>query len=382
MYLDIVGSCNLKCPSCPMGNSENKNYKKPMPLDVFSAIIKKAKAENIDSIHLYNWTEPLIHPKIGEFISITENNGISCGISSNLNTSKNIEEAIKSNPSFFRISLSGFNQDTYKIGHAGGDIEIVKNNMILLSELKLKYQSKTYIEVYYHRYLDNIDDEARMREFSEQLGFSFSSGMSIMMPLEKVVAVVESDESKITDEDKKIMARMALPPTPQVIKLAKIYKENPCALKDGMLTLDAEGNVILCCAVFDQRKHSIGNYLNFPIEVIQNKKNTEPQCTSICNTCMSKGLHIYYQSPQLFQDYGDIRMIEHRAKTINNRKNITISFRTAEKINHNGIEFDEIFYLESNPDVKVAVAKGFFESGYDHYLKFGEFEKRKISAEH
>ncbi len=25
-YIDIVGACNLSCPSCPMGNSENVNF--------------------------------------------------------------------------------------------------------------------------------------------------------------------------------------------------------------------------------------------------------------------------------------------------------------------------------------------------------------------
>ncbi len=379
MLIDIVGTCNLKCPSCPMGNSENNNYKKPMPIDVFSAIIKKAKTEKIRSVYLYNWTEPLINPKIGEFISIVEKNGMECKISSNLNISKNIEEVIKSNPSFFRISLSGFNQETYQIGHKGGDIEIVKKNMILLSQLKSKYQSKTYIEVYYHRYLDNIDDEAHMRKFSEQLGFSFSTGMSYMMPLEKLLAVVNSDESKISEEDKKIMARLALPPLPEVIKLTEMYKDNSCTLKDDQIVLDAEGDVTICCGVFDQKKHIIGNYLNIPIKAIQQKKNTEPQCTSICNACMSKGLHVYAQSPQLFQDYSDIRMMEHRAKIINNRKQVNISFRNNTKIQENGIEFDETFYLESNPDVKVAVANGFFKSGYDHYLQFGRHEKRKPS---
>lgn len=362
-----------------MGNSQNNNYKKPMSIDVFSAIIKKAKTEKINSIHLYNWTEPLVHPKIGEFIDITESNGINCGISSNLNISKNIEEAIKSNPSFFRISLSGFNQDIYKIGHAGGDIDIVKKNMILLSELKSKYKSKTHIEVYYHRYLDNIDDEDLMKEFSGQLGFSFSSGMSIMMPLEKVLAVVNSEESKISDEDKKIMERMVLPPSPEVIKLASIHKKNPCTLKDDMLTLDAEGDTIICCSVFNQKKHSIGNYLNFSIDEIQKKKSTEPQCTSICDSCMNKGLHVYAQSPHIFKDLGDINLIEHRIKKITNNKDLIISLRNGEKINHNGVAFDEILYLKLNPDVKIAVTNGLFEGGYDHYRKFGQFEKRKIS---
>jgi hypothetical protein len=69
-----------------------------------------------------------------------------------LNITKNIDETIKANPSFFRISLSGFNQDTYQKGHVGGDIELVKNNMRLLSELKKKYSSTTIIEVYFHKY--------------------------------------------------------------------------------------------------------------------------------------------------------------------------------------------------------------------------------------
>ncbi len=72
-------------------------------------------------------------------------------------------------------------------------------------------------------------------------------------------------------------------------------------------------------------------------------------------------------------------MMEHRAKIINNRKQVNISFRNNTKIQENGIEFDETFYLESNPDVKVAVANGFFKSGYDHYLQFGRHEKRKPS---
>lgn len=38
--------------------------------------------------------------------------------------------------------------------------------------------------------------------------------------------------------------------------------------------------------------------------------------------------------------------------------------------------FDESAYLDLNPDVKVAVEKGSFPSGYFHYLKYGRVEKR------
>ncbi|WP_336346526.1 hypothetical protein [Pseudomonas monsensis] len=108
MYIDIVGACNLSCPSCPMGNSENLNFKKAMQLDMFKQIVDKAKTEGVDTIYLDNWTEPLIHPKIGEFIEIINAAGMGSGISTNLNLAKNMEKALMAEPSYLRISLSCF----------------------------------------------------------------------------------------------------------------------------------------------------------------------------------------------------------------------------------------------------------------------------------
>jgi pyruvate-formate lyase-activating enzyme len=156
-----------------------------MTLDLFNSIFAKAKIDGITSIHLYNWTEPLIHPKIGSFIEIVKRAGISCGISSNLNVSKNIEAAIKAVPEFFRISLSGFTQDIYQKGHAGGDVEKVKENTRLLSSLCASLKINTRIEVYYHRYLDNIYEEEKMKAFSESLGFHFLSELASLIALEK-----------------------------------------------------------------------------------------------------------------------------------------------------------------------------------------------------
>jgi pyruvate-formate lyase-activating enzyme len=185
MHLDVVGSCDLKCPACPVDNSENKNSKKAMTLDLFNSIFAKAKIDGITSIHLYNWTEPLIHLKIGSFIEIVKRAGISCGISSNLNVSKNIEAAIKAAPEFFRILLSGFTQDIYQKGHACGDVEKVKENTRLLSSLCASLKINTRIEVYYHRYLDNIYEEEKMKAFSESLGFHFLSELASLIALEK-----------------------------------------------------------------------------------------------------------------------------------------------------------------------------------------------------
>lgn len=42
------------------------------------------------------------------------------------------------------------------------------------------------------------------------------------------------------------------------------------------------------------------------------------------------------------------------------------------------MNFDEIAYLDANPDVAAAVVRGEFTSGEDHYARFGKFESRSV----
>ena len=52
--------------------------------------------------------------------------------------------------------------------------------------------------------------------------------------------------------------------------------------------------------------------------------------------------------------------------------------QTITKIDYKGddVMFNEGFYLKKYPDVAAAVKKGVFTSGYDHYKKYGQKEKR------
>ncbi|AZC26123.1 MULTISPECIES: radical SAM protein [Pseudomonas] len=376
MFIDIVGACNLSCPSCPMGNSENNNFKKSMPMEMFNEIVKKAKSEGVSSIHLYNWTEPLVHPRIGEFIEIINSAGISSGISTNLNISKNMEQALKAEPSFFRISLSGFYQETYELGHVGGNIEVVKENMLKLHEIKKQYNLNTLIEVYYHRYLDNLEEEALMREFSERLGFTFSTGYSVMMPLEKTLAIIERDSS-VTDADRETLKRLALPPYDDLVNLVKHYPKHACSLKDNMLVLDCNGNTVLCCSVFNQSEYSVGKYLELPLEQLSGLKSTQANCADMCNRCTKNGLHSYAtganQGP----------MERHAINRIINFQRLNVlglpidSEELGRQENEVSAEnFNELQYLQCNHDVNAAIAKGVFSSGYQHYILYGRFENR------
>ena len=128
IYVDVVGRCNLKCPSCPSGNTAHNNHVGgAMWTSLLSDILKKAVAESdANTVGLYNWTEPLLHPQIGSLIKIVKSYGLGCLVSSNLNLSKNIEQVVEAVPDFLRVTVSGFTNGVYQKQHAGGDIEKVK----------------------------------------------------------------------------------------------------------------------------------------------------------------------------------------------------------------------------------------------------------------
>ncbi|MBP5959297.1 radical SAM protein [Pseudomonas anatoliensis] len=375
MYIDIVGACNLSCPSCPMGNSENLNFKKAMQLDMFRQIVEKAKREGVRAIFLYNWTEPLVHPKIGEFIEIINAAGMNSGVSTNLNLAKNMEKALLAEPGFFRISLSGFYQETYAKGHVGGDIEVVKQNMITLSELVQRHGLNTHVEVYYHRYLDNLAEEALMREFSERLGFTFSTGYSVMMPLEKALAIVERDPS-VTDTDHETLKRLALPPYDDLVNVVQHFHKQACTLKDNWLVIDCNGNTVLCCTIFNQSEYQVGKYLDINVDELMKRKNTQKNCVDMCNRCVKKGMHIYamYPGQGALESHAINRIIDFQQRSIAGLPIDSEQLGRAGEVSAQN--FDEAQYLQLNDDVRQAVRTGAFTSGYQHYVLFGRLEGR------
>lgn len=301
--IDVLGSCNLSCPSCPMGNYKSAtNPRGFMAPELLDKILHKAANEcSITAVGLFNWTEPLLHPQITELIRIVKSYNVPCFLSSNLNILKNPEEILRAEPTIFRISASGYNQSVYSITHRGGNIEKVKANMVVLAEAaKSVGSSKTEIHVLYHRYLGNLDDEILMKKFTYDLGFKFMPVWACMMPLEKNLAYIDDDykEVTLTEEDLQLINRLALP-LKEALEASQMYKNQPCRLRDREMTLDFMGNVQLCCGVYDSKKYSLKPFLETSVEQLQKMKYNH----ELCRKCMDKGCHVYgvYGAPELDQ---------------------------------------------------------------------------------
>jgi len=276
-----------------MDKSEGGIAGTAMKLEVLELLIDKAIREinNIEFVALYNWTEPLLHPKLPEIVSIIKSRNIPVHLSSNLNILKNPDELMLSNPDYFRVSVSGFEQAGYSMTHRGGDISIVKENMIALMESHHKVKAETNMTVLFHKYIGNKGDEEKMKVFSESLGYSFESVWAALMPMEKAMAYagVEEPGTTLNDQDWEIIDHLALPLAESIIQ-ARTEVSTSCWLKERQMVFNPEGEVVLCCTVYDQEKHNLGNFLDISAQKVELLKNGEKSMQT-CTKCMGAGLH-------------------------------------------------------------------------------------------
>ncbi|QFY88663.1 radical SAM protein [Magnetovirga frankeli] len=288
--IDVVGTCQLSCPSCPVGNigSIDTNSKKIMQPELLNKILTKAVTEcSVRGVFLHNWTEPTLNKHLPELIRIVKSFGIPCHISTNLNTTKRFASILLAGLDSLKASVSGFSNEVYQRTHRGGDIEVVKKNMRYLSEIKAEFKLNTNLNVFYLRYNDNIDDEFLMKAYAEELGWRFQSAWAQFMPLEKSLALmgdVHANDFIVTDDDKKLLDLLALG-YDETLDACKKVKLDWCRLREVEMVLDSSGDATLCCSVYDAKKYRLGNYLDMPITEIQKQRYDY----SICRSCMQNG---------------------------------------------------------------------------------------------
>lgn len=289
-YIDVVGGCNLRCPSCPSGNSVQRPHAHGiMNAKMFKLIVEKISSENGAGSHisLYNWGEPMLHPELGRLIGIANGYGFQPSISTNFNNAQHIEECAKGISSL-RISLSGFFQETYEKAHVKGDIEQVKLNMRKLRDLLNRTQSRVHVHVDYHCYAYNLgDDYYQMRRFCKELGFMFFPFWPHLMPIEKALECCKG----LAPKSDLLFADSFPIPLKDAVVTALRYCPRDCPARDMVIGINSDGSVPLCCGVYDSAFNIADNFLSTPHAMIQRRKTSH----QFCRACMEYGLHVVSQ---------------------------------------------------------------------------------------
>lgn len=293
-FIDVVGACNLRCPSCPVGNSERGNVLGVMSPDLLDRILEKAVTEcKVSLVGLYNWTEPFLHPQLEKLVNVVNKYRVDCAVSTNLNLNKidRYRKVLEQNPRRLRVSLSGFDQEKYSLTHAGGFADNVMRNLETLAQLKKETSSTTIIQVAFIRYLSNLDQVDKVKSFCAGHDMHFHVGDALMLPLEKLLGYCgEPSFLAVNEDDEKTIANLSLP-LKQGLDVAARVDVGVCKRLDEQMPLNCNGEAMLCCIVYDEKKFVVGDYLNDSLETIQAARRNH----AICSMCIKHGASNYTQ---------------------------------------------------------------------------------------
>jgi MoaA/NifB/PqqE/SkfB family radical SAM enzyme len=316
-FLEINSACQLRCPSCTKGNQDEINGLKYdhktgiMDADLMERIIDKIASENPNAlVMLYGNSEPFLHPRLPECIASVKRRGLRCEFSTNLNRIHRLDETLAAGPDMIIISLSGFTQEIYERGHAGGNIEKVKANMRVIAEANAKIGQKIKIAVNYHRYNDNEHELPLMEEYSRNLGLELFTSLARAISMENAIQYCREHDPESTEFERqanrpdwnallppvseqwnRTMSRLKIPPT----NAREMYQHHPmaevCPVGAGsMFTfIRHDGKTSMCACVAD-RRITVGDYLDTtPEQMIEQRTGH-----AICKQCLKYRTNFYF----------------------------------------------------------------------------------------
>lgn len=142
---ESTNNCDLSCTTCFVhhGMKRKKGF---ISFDLYKKVLDKNK--DIASIQLYNWGEPLLHPRLLEMIKYAKKRRLVVRIVTNgtkLNTKK-AQELLNTNIDYLCVSVDGATEKTYKKVR-NFDYKIIENNIKNLVKMRNNQNKETFIEV-------------------------------------------------------------------------------------------------------------------------------------------------------------------------------------------------------------------------------------------
>jgi hypothetical protein len=297
--IDVSGSCNLHCISCPQGNMPD--HRKPgfMSALTYRNLISKIVKEDpyTGIITLYNWGEPLLNKELPEIVSITNEFGLQSAISSNISLTIDFEPVIKAKPTWFRISNSGWG-DNYEITHTGGKWNLFLENCHKLSEYKKKHHPEMLVEWFFHIYEHNRDDYPKVQALCDELGFTLRYRHAALAPLDNIANVFNGypmTEAAIKTRKIQFLKVEEV----KLIVQSNEERSRPCFYEDH-LWINWDCRIAQCMEWYRPGLDLIDKpFLDCTLDELVAARNT----STFCESCKKQGIHRAYCV------YGDEKLI-------------------------------------------------------------------------
>lgn len=294
VYFEIVGFCNAVCPWCPSGNKSMSNIpSRVIPPPEFKNAIEELIKKKLISpeqsiINLYNWGEPMLHPKIDNILDTLHKQGIFFGLSTNASKLADLDPRPLTHLRQFIFSMPGFSQTSYDHIHRL-NFNTVKRNIETYCKLVSKAAPNAILTMSYHVYQFNLDEMEVAEQFCKDNGIYFSPFFAYLMDFNQSKTYL--DHSMNSSLLRHVSRDLFLYYVDE--QLSKSPLNYRCPQYD-ILHIDEYCNVILCCVISkSHHDYCLGKLSDLSNEDVHRATINQ----KVCLECTNLGISYWVNNP-------------------------------------------------------------------------------------
>lgn len=244
--LELTNTCNFKCLFCPTGTRSIKRNQGIMSDEIFYKIINETKKYDT-AIRFIRWGEPLVHPKLIEYIKYIKkvsNSIVHINTNGSLLSEELMKEFINIPLDSIKFSFQGVDKKSYE------EMRNIKFYNELLDKVKKLYelrgeQDKPYIHV---STSITYETPIQVENFKNEL----SKYTDLVTVGRTIMEYIDVDKIRLSEEEKNIFRKLK--------EQESVVKVHPdiCPEVYHKLSINWDGTVTACCSDYDG-KMIIGN---------------------------------------------------------------------------------------------------------------------------
>jgi len=184
IMIEVTTRCNFSCIHC-FRNMMSEDFT-DMDIELFKKIINEASQIGVKWIVFSGWGEPLVHPRIIEFLKYTKERGLRILLNTNgFLLKKYVEEIYDIKVDKIVISIDSLREDIYKKIRIGGELSSITESLTKIKDFKIRDSSRSpEINIQFTLNRLNVDDLGNLAEFAYMYGVS-RVVLSNLIPLNK-----------------------------------------------------------------------------------------------------------------------------------------------------------------------------------------------------
>jgi len=320
LHFDIVGFCNATCPYCTTGMRTNVSPP-PKAVDVrqfrdtIALLLQHGLIARRTIVYLYNWGEPILHPKLNELLHVLRNHKIRFVLSTNGSKFVSLDRNAVRQLSYMQFSMPGFSQHSYDRVHNLDFQKVVANIERFHEDLRAKYSS-TSLAIAYHVYRFNTHEIAAAKEFCRSHDIAFILYDGYLNDFNLMQSYL--NRTMPTGLLQRVEAALFLDYVNDSISSMPLRYR--CPQFDG-LAIDENCNVLTCCVLpKGHPNYSLGSIFDTSAATIRKMKISQ----KVCLECTRLGISWWAHNPRMVRpsefmhpNLAGSRMIE-KAKKITN----------------------------------------------------------------